>query len=373
MAARTQVWWPRRTAPWRERGRHQTFPNEEIPGSVDDGVKFYALWDLNARLAAEPAMTETVELHELEAPVLLEYDVSDLAAAGVNPATLQIWTRPDPAGPWLAVPVQAYDEERKVVSAWLEHFSEFGLGQGLDQSGDLLPNLRAFTADELTGAAEASVPIEVPAGLGGLRPNLALRYSSVTMDDLFRLAGDYDIEAQASSVGIGWHLDGVSYIARVDGNLDDDTADTLKKFALVLDGTRVGITFESGAWHTNPETFASIRWNSAQSGDAHDWGGWTVVTTNGTKYEFGDATPFAGFASTTANATFLQRTNGRQHLPADQTLVSAPGDRPAGQLPGIPLPRRAPVGDLRRQQLLGRRQTELVCQRARPGGGLLER
>jgi RHS repeat-associated protein len=139
------------------------------------------------------------------------------------------------------------------------------------------------------------------------------------MDDLFREAGDFEIEGQAGSAGIGWHLGGVSYIARTDNRYDNNNPDTEKKFALVLNGTRVGISFQDGLWRTNPEIFAKIIWPGANSHtgnqqyQAHDYSPWTIWTADGTRYEFGDAGTFPNaFSSTNPTATSLERTFGNQ-------------------------------------------------------------
>lgn len=263
-------------------------------------------------------MQNNADLHLLDSEVFVQVSVKKLVKAGIDPVSLSLWTREGAEGRWTPVPT-VYDAEQQRLQAWLPHFSQFGLGAGLQQSGDMLPSVKAFTVDQLNGGASVSIPLETPKGVGGLSPSLSLSHSSIVMDDLFREAGDFEIEGQAGSAGIGWHLGGVSYIARTDNRYDNNNPDTEKKFALVLNGTRVGISFQDGLWRTNPEIFAKISWAGANSHtgnqqyQAHDYSPWTIWTADGTRYEFGDAGTFPNaFSSTNPTATSLERTFGNQ-------------------------------------------------------------
>ena len=239
-------------------------------------------------------------------------DVADLERGRRQPAApADVEQREETGEPW--TPLQArYDDDAHVLRAWLPHFSQFGLGEGLTPSGDQLPNVEAFTADILSGGASASVPFETPAGLGGLKPNLGLSYSSVTMDDLYLAGGDNAMTAQAGAGGFGWNLGGLSYIVRTDGKGDDDTLDGDKTFALVLNGERMAVTFVDAHWHTNPEIFAQISWAGRVLSETRDYAGWTVTTVDGVRYDFGDAFAYAGFRQDSATAYALANTNGNE-------------------------------------------------------------
>ena len=287
-------------------------PAEPRPtAKIDHNLDAYRLWQLDA-------LQDRQNMHQLTGEVLVQVSVKKLVKAGLDPTSLTLWTREGAEGRWTPVPT-VYNEKQQRLQAWLPHFSQFGLGAGLQQSGDMLPSVKAFTVDQLNGGASVSIGIETPKGLGGLSPTLSLSYSSITMDDLFREAGSSEIEAQAGSAGIGWHLGGVSYIARTDTLYDNGVPDTDKKFALVLNGTRVSISFQDGLWRTNPEIFAKIIWPGANSYtgnaqyQAHDYSPWTVWTGDGTKYEFGDAGTFPNaFSSVSPTGTALERTYGNQ-------------------------------------------------------------
>jgi hypothetical protein len=159
-----------------------------------------------------------------------------------------------------------------------------------------LPSVVGFTTDRLTGGVSLQYPIETPAGVGGLKPNLSFAYSSLSADDLF-LDGARDYLAQTSGVGMGWSVAGsANFTVRTDNKLDNNTADILKTFSLVLNGMRVSIRFEENEWRTDPETFYKVVWASATSGGADDWSGWTLVAPDGTKYEFGDDNAYNGYS-----------------------------------------------------------------------------
>ena len=269
----------------------------------EDGIYFVHQWQLDATIAEKT-------VHRFADPVAITLRLDRLRAAGVDPTLLNLWTRPASGARWQPVPTR-YDPDHATLTAWLPHFSQFGLGAGLMPSGDLLPNIKAFTVDQLNGGATVQIPVNAPKGLGGMAPEVGFSFASVALDDLRRVAGDREMIAQASSVGIGWHLDGVSYIARTDNRFDDDTPDTEKEFALVLNGAQVGIQFQDGQWRTNPELFARIIWEGNRSGDAHDFSGWTVTLPDGVRYQFGAAGSFSStFDPTSATATALERTYG---------------------------------------------------------------
>jgi len=94
------------------------------------------------------------------------------------------------------------------------------------------PTVQDFQVDLFTGAATVRIPIDAPAGRGGLTPGLALSYNSGVVDALHG-----DVNPQASWAGLGWSLD-VGYIARtieLDANYVPRCKD---EYTLVLSGNR---------------------------------------------------------------------------------------------------------------------------------------
>lgn len=95
-----------------------------------------------------------------------------------------------------------------------------------------------------SGAAQYSIPIEVPPGIAGMEPSIALEYSSSGGDGY---------------AGVGWWISGFSSITRCRPNLRDDDRDGALRFdnsdPLCLDGMRlVAVDGVSGADGTEYRT-----------------------------------------------------------------------------------------------------------------------
>ncbi|MCP4373061.1 MAG: hypothetical protein GY797_33885, partial [Deltaproteobacteria bacterium] len=113
--------------------------------------------------------------------------------------------------------------------------------------------------DPNTGAANVSVPIEVPPGRNGMAPNLALTYNS---------------NKRNGWIGVGWDIK-TSFIQRntkwgLDYSDDDYVADGNKELV------------QRGDWygHKIEGAFIKYYYNSAT-------GGWEATTKNGTKHLYG--------------------------------------------------------------------------------------
>ncbi|TGK14294.1 RHS repeat-associated core domain-containing protein [Leptospira stimsonii] len=120
-----------------------------------------------------------------------------------------------------------------------------------------LPNV---TVDSF-GAANASVPIQVPKGTKGITPSLELQYNSLQNDGL---------------VGGGWDLSGILTISLDPSEgIHNDTSDSYVSFAGKLVKTSPGI------YHTKIESFFQFK-KLADS--------WVVQDRNGVTYYFGEDT-----------------------------------------------------------------------------------
>jgi hypothetical protein len=105
-------------------------------------------------------------------------------------------------GEWVPQ-VTLVDAEAGTASMQLSHFSAFQLSDGSSPSAAYLPSLQGWQVSGFTGALSFSYPIELPTGHGGLKPELALHYSSAATDG----EGGMRATAQSSWVGKGWTLD----------------------------------------------------------------------------------------------------------------------------------------------------------------------
>lgn len=93
----------------------------------------------------------------------------------LNPRSLRLWTLDKDKGTWLPVDASV-DESNLTVTADLAHFSVYALSANPDV--DLAPFSDLATVDLNSGASRVSIPIELPAGPGGLAPDLTLTYDS---------------------------------------------------------------------------------------------------------------------------------------------------------------------------------------------------
>jgi RHS repeat-associated protein len=103
------------------------------------------------------------------------------------------------------------------------------------------------------GAATYAIPIEVPAGINGMQPNISLVYNS---------------QAGNGIAGWGWNIGGLSMISRVTKNLYYDGVvgkiDWTKESSLALDGQRL-IKISDTEYRTENESFSKITVESIQS------------------------------------------------------------------------------------------------------------
>ncbi len=203
-----------------------------------------------------------------ERPVTLILDLNWLKAQGVSGSSVILWTRETITDSWQMVPTE-FDATHNRLVARLQHFSYFKTGS--DQTAQWLPSTRAFDSDRFTGAASLSYPIEVPPGPGGLAPALSLSYSSNTVDDTYQSGPPTASTSQASTVGYGWSLGGISSIHRTQG------ADFNVSYALVLNGERYDIRGGQQNPSLDPTSFMQITYTVPG-------GTWVVTDTKGTRY-----------------------------------------------------------------------------------------
>jgi RHS repeat-associated protein len=284
---------------------------------LDNGVTVYQQWELNALYASQP-------ITQFPTALLLVLDARWLTAAGRDPESLQFWTRENTADEWQVEEI-VYDPVHAVLVARLTHFSGGSIGDGLSARGQLLPSLKGVTSDRQSGAATVQYAIDTPGGLGGLSPSLSLAYNSSVVDDFLVAGGDDDYVNQASWVGHGWTLGGISYIARAEIGSSNDAQGA---YSLVLNGRRSAI---NGGWdpndtnvHLESEYFTKIK--AVKNSTLY---GWEVTGTDGTLYTFGgpplaEGWPTTQVTQTVASGQHLRAT--KKHL-YDKWYLSEVKDR----------------------------------------------
>ncbi|MBP7963694.1 MAG: RHS repeat-associated core domain-containing protein [Caldilineaceae bacterium] len=256
-------------------------------------VYFYRVWqlDVTAPKGLANAQTEDKSPTRFEEPVTLLIQIGDLLDQGMELASLNLWTREETQADedWQTVRT-LYDAPSRTLIAQVQHFSQWGLGNGMTSSGNVLPSTKTFSSDRFTGNASVGYPIEVPTGLGGMAPSLSLNYSSSSADDLTLYPnGTYDYKSQAGWAGLGWNLGGLSFISR---DPEKSLSSTYDVYQMVLNGTSVEIWYNetNGAYDTNPASFMKIE-RQGHTAPLGDWDvrndSWIVTTGDGTKYTFG--------------------------------------------------------------------------------------
>jgi hypothetical protein len=199
------------------------------------------------------------------------------------------------------------DKETNTLIGYTDHFTPFDYKAESWESARL-PTVDSFAVAQFTGAAAYSFPFQLPAGLGGWQPSLALSYNSQTVDSANSLT-------QASWVGMGWSLD-TGYIQRNMGDMvnyygdyvggaindDSDTGHDLDDtFSLVLNGQSWRLlripdqdqNSETIDYRTEDESFMRIRRYRSQGTRVEgnktypvDNSYWVVWDKNGNTYNF---------------------------------------------------------------------------------------
>ncbi|MEM8858862.1 MAG: SpvB/TcaC N-terminal domain-containing protein, partial [Chloroflexota bacterium] len=223
--------------------------------------------------------------HEFDRPVRV---VVDLREHGINldemgGAFFLAYRDPEQPERLIDVPVTVYDS-KGLVAAEVTHFSEWTTGWRPDQwslQWDLpVPS-------EFSGAATYSYPIQVPPGRNGLQPNIALNYSSSSLNGAMRAL-------TAGRIAAGWSI---TEIAIVRTNIEADETDLApvgdeESFRLVLNGTGHKLKRSSDNEQINGgdiyyvEDAPSIRVVAYRSGE-RDFSYFHVQTGDGTTYQLG--------------------------------------------------------------------------------------
>ncbi|MBI5295074.1 MAG: hypothetical protein HY869_06330 [Chloroflexi bacterium] len=214
--------------------------------------------------------SDKAELHEFDQPITLEIQYSDLNIPEGKLGDMYIyWYNPETDG-WEAL-VSSIDTETQTVSTETTHFSVFDIGIN-DWQANHLPTVDGFQVSQFTGAGSFSLPIDLPAGPGGLKPSLTLSYNSQVIDQA-------RIDTQASWVGMGWSLDAPA-IERDAHGTSSDTGDDTFMLSVAGVSTRL-VNMGDGGYQAQDKNF----WRIERDVTADTW---TVWDKAGNIYYFGD-------------------------------------------------------------------------------------
>jgi len=264
-------------------------------------------------IAENPEGTEEFHVFDQPLEISIAYDPEQYQG---NESMVTLFYYDELNQTWRPV-VSQVDTENHVVTGFTNHFSLYDIS-AQDWQAAQLPSLDGFQVSSFTGAGTYTYPIEVPAGPGGLQPNLSLSYNSQTVDRA-------SSRTQASPVGMGWSFD-QGYIQRdMHGSNDYFPDDT---FNLTVNGVSSRLLPIGGDPDGNPNTddyrlsdenFWRVRRYRATgvtgtNGWPEDQSYWVVWDKVGNQYTFGQR----GYS----NCTSYECDGDRAHYPTPSTNSS---------------------------------------------------
>lgn len=241
------------------------------------------------------------QVHQFSAPltITVTYTPEQLEALGISEqdATLFWYDENHEGGAqWVPTSTQIDDVNHTAITV-VSHFTGFTLSDGSSPSAAFVPSLQGWQVGLYTGDVSYQFPIDVPAGPGGIKPNLSLTYDSTSTD------GDTGTrqKQQASWAGKGWSLD-TGYVAlnRLPAESDVSRYYTLvfngQSFDLVRGEHRTGRGTSlsdptNWEWHPTDENFIRARAEvqssqSGRGGPGYQRYMWKVWAKDGTRYDF---------------------------------------------------------------------------------------
>lgn len=245
------------------------------------------------------------EVHQFAKPLVLrlKYTSEQLQALGfTREDTALFWfDESQPGGGWVALPT-TNDTATQTLTALIDHLSPFAAGEEFKPSDKYIPNLKSWQVGLFQGNVTFQLPIDVPEGPGGTKPELYLGYDSATTDGPAGLRA----KEQAGWVGPGWTLH-TGYVATRKLQLGE--ANDPGHFSIVLDGKTYDlmraepITSTPGVlnptdyiWRTTDESFIKIyveqngvstpQRGGYKQGQPQPRYRWIALTKDGTRYEF---------------------------------------------------------------------------------------
>jgi RHS repeat-associated protein len=149
----------------------------------------------------------------------------------------------------------------------------------LDQTLDI-GTIKGEANVNLVGAANYIIPFDLPQGTGGLTPEISLEYNS---------------DNTQGTIGMGWNLNGLQIISRVEHNLNHKNyvagvkGTNLDRFALngnlMIPGTVASNGLDGTEYHTELENFDKVISHGGNGVNGPDW--FEVLTKEGLTIEFG--------------------------------------------------------------------------------------
>ena len=218
------------------------FPGDVFKGSAEiwigepagDALPTYSLSGAPFEIKAYSAENRSI-LSAFDAGIEIDVAYDETQYVGNERFLTLNWYDPK-TGEWLGLPSMV-DTENNIIHGITTHFTVFDIDVNNWQASRL-PTVDSFQVANFTGAATYSMPIEVPAGPGGLQPALSLSYNSQVVDSA-------TTQSQASWVGMGWSLDSGYIETNSHGTSDWAGDDT---FMLSVNGVSSGMVRQPRRW-----------------------------------------------------------------------------------------------------------------------------
>ncbi len=280
----------------------QTTPGQFIPSALAGwhrgfGTFFLTATDPQGQLVTKFAKPLNLTIH---------YTPEQLQAVGIVDGDLAIFRFDESSKRWVPLEGSA-DAKSKTITARIDSGipGDYQLSDGSSPSNLYLPSLQGWQVNLFTGAASYSMPIDVPAGPNGIKPNIALSYDSSATDSTAGVRGD-----PAPWVGRDWNLasDSVSlnktfpydqairnyYTLVINGKSYDLVREACLP-TLTCDGSHA-TPISNWVWNTSNEAFLRVRavYVGTSSGTHGGYSNgvadpiykWQVWTKDGTMYEY---------------------------------------------------------------------------------------
>jgi RHS repeat-associated protein/uncharacterized repeat protein (TIGR01451 family) len=249
-------------------------------------------FEVTAREAGRPS----VAVDAFALPITVTVTYSDAEVQGLLEEELRLVSWDEKVGAWVPI-TTTVDMANKRLTAQLSHFSVYAI-EG-EEDVLFLSRIEAGQVSLFSGDSSFSYDLEVPAGAGGLKVPLTLRYNGGIPNGM--IGGE---NTDTGWVGVGWTLE-IGQIEKERLILNGQSWDLA---AVGLDGTPTPGTNVCGwdgsrchdglwywrEWRTKDEAFARIESNLFYTYESLPpeerlvaQGQWDVWTKDGTHYVFG--------------------------------------------------------------------------------------